>query len=614
MIALSAFLSLLKKQAGLLVLIVVSAFVYHYFFFSRAYVEFDYTTDHDTAIQMAWGNYSRSNTSGGHLIKNDGKTGFFLDDLRKMHSLRFAPMSKAPGTVIFRRITITQPGFQPIVFDDQADFARFRQGRNISTLSFIEGWGWTVASENGSPDLYLDQLNASASGLLAEVGRFIILVLVLHLLLKAFTPLIPEFRYVSLLAVGVLLLVAVMAARTKPYSHPDELVHKAAAAYYEQHWLMPAAEAPEIAASYSGYGVSRLNSREIAYFLIGKFSKLTEPFPFASYQRYRFFNVLLLGGLVLLTFQSLAARLLLLPFLMTPQGWYLFSYCNSDAFALFITLLAAYQLIEQESFFNRLLAGRANGWLSLALLGLLAGFLLLIKKNFYIFIPFACLYLLIQRQQFSWLSLRRLMAVAGIGLALFGIRSSLDLYVNGWNKTAKLQQLKEERAETMYKPSTALAKKHPHLYLRERGVRFKEVFGDKYRWGGHIIRSFYGVYGQMSVAGSKRYYTFMQNCGWLFLGFVYLSVLLRGSWWERLLLLNLTVCSLALIGGGAWASWSKDFQPQGRYMLPVLPMLGVLIARSERLLLPLLLRSFVVLMFILSLCSFMFVGLVSPVL
>ncbi len=618
-------LDLLRRHQALLVLLPAAALVWHHFFLSRAYIEFEYISDHDTAIQMLWAaeeeEFSRSSMGTAPLPKNTTRTGFFLGNLKTMRSLRFDPMGRESGTVAFRRITITQPGWQPLVFASPADFARFRQGKNVSDASFAEAWGWVVRSDVGDPDFYIDHLEPPSRdffGLAKELGRFLLLALLLHILLQGFAPLNKNFRHVPLLLSGVTLLAAALAVTSNSGSHPDELVHEAAASYYEQHWLMPAVESPEIASSYSGYGVSRLNSREIAYVLIGKFSRLINVFRLPSFQRQRLFNVALLTCLVLLTVKSAAARLLFLPFLMTPQGWYLFGYCNSDAFALFLSLLAAHQLAEPESQFNRLLAGRTTGWLPFIQLGLLAGLLLLIKKNFYIVILFAAFCLLLEfvfrQRTFSKTGLRRIAALAGIGIALFGLRTGLDIHVNGWNKTAKIQQLKEKRAERAYKPSTALAEQHPYLNMKARGVSLKELLGDKYRWGGHIIRSFYGVYGQMNVAASKSYFTLMIRCGWLFLILIYLTVLLRGGWHERLFLLNLTCCGLVLIGGGIWASWNKDFQPQGRYMLPMLPMLGLLLAKTQPLFQPLLLRAFFTLMFLLSLSSFLFIALPSPLL
>lgn len=617
-------LGLLQRQAGLLVLIAVSAWVYNYFFLGRAYVEIDCTADRPTAIQMLWAGagekkFSRANKGKSQLAQGETHVGFFLGDLRAMRSIRFDPMGKEPGTVVFRRITIRQPGLKPLVFAEKADFDRFRPGKNVSSLSFAEGQGWTVASAAGDADLYLDlePPGPRSPFLLAEAGCFIVIVLALHLLLRAFALLADDFSYVAVLAVGVALLAAVMAISTQSGVHPDEGAHGAAAEYYEQHWLPPVADSPEVASTCSVYGVSRLNSREIVYFLTGKFVRLIDSLHLPSYQSRRLFNVLLLAVLAVLTFQSTAARLVFLPLLMTPQVWYVFSYCNSDAFALFAVLLAAFQLADANSLLNRSLDGRAAGWRAVFLLGLLAGSLLLIKKNFYFFSAFAALCILtglaLKRQQPVWPTVKKLLAIAAVGLALFGIRWGLDLHVNGFDKAAKMQQLKEQQADDLYKPSTELAKKHPNLSLRARGTSLKELF-TKHRWGGKVLRSFYGVYGHMTVAGSTCYYNLMRGSGFLFLAFIFLTVLFRGGREERTLLFNVAACSLALIAAACWKSWTKDFQPQGRYMLVILPMLGVLLAKMERLLPPLVLHAFFAVMFLMSLYNFIFVGIASPIL
>ncbi|MCI5145306.1 MAG: hypothetical protein D3923_07180 [Candidatus Electrothrix sp. AR3] len=189
----------------------------------------------------------------------------------------------------------------------------------------------------------------------------------------------------------------------------------------------------------------------------------------------------------------------------------------------------------------------------------------------------------------------------------------MDVGVNGFDKNEKIQELREQRADYMYKPSTELDKKHPQLYLRARGVSL-EKFLQKYRWGGKVIRSFYGVYGHMTVSDTTSYYTLMRNSGFLFLGFLFLTVLLRGNGEQRLLLFNLTICTLGLIIAAGYASWTKDLQAQGRYMLVILPMLGMLIAQTEQLFQALLFRSFVAFMFIFSLYNFIFIGLASPIL
>jgi hypothetical protein len=408
------------------------------------------------------------------------------------------------------------------------------------------------------------------------------------------------------------LLVQVMALTTLNDHHPDESVHARAAAYYENHWMMPAVDSPEIADTFSRYGFSRLNSTEICYFLTGKFTRLLDNFHLPSYQCYRMFNVLLLSALVLLTFQSLTARLIFIPFLMTPQAWYLFSYYNSDAFALFTAFLAAYQVTCDNSLFNRFLAGQANLWQALLLLGPLVAALLLTKKNFYFFVIFLVLYIVskfvFKRYQRTLPVVKKLIVIICAGTAIFGVRYGADISVNGFDKGAKVQQVREQKAAYMYKPSTSLNEKHPYLYIRARGVGFKKYL-EKYRWGGKAVRSFYGVYGYMTVSGTTAYYDLMRITGFLFLGFITITILWKGGWWENTMLCNAAVCGLTLIGLACYRSWVNDLQAQGRYLLVVLPILGMLIAHTRQLFQPLIMRSFVVFMFVMSLYNYIFVGL-----
>ena len=458
----------------------------------------------------------------------------------------------------------------------------------------------------------LDPPGKRSFNILVQGGIFLILVLSASLLLQAFTPYVKNFNYVSILAFAIILPVLSMALTTLNDHHPDESVHARAAAYYENHWLMPAVDSPEIADTFSRYGFSRLNTTEICYFLTGKFTRLLDNFHLPAYQCYRLFNVLLLAVLVLLTFRSLTARLLFIPLLMTPQAWYLFSYYNSDAFALFIAFLAAYQVTGDESLFNRFLAGRENIWKAVLLLGPLAAALLLTKKNFYFFVVFVILYIgskfVFKQYQSSLSVVKKIIIIICAGATLLGVRYGADISVNGLNKGEKIQQLREQRADYMYKPSTELHKKHPYLHLRARGIGFKKYL-EKYRWAGKTVRSFYGVYGYMTVSGTTAYYDLMRITGFLFLGFIALTILVRGGWWENTMLVNAAGCGIALIGIACYRSWVNDLQAQGRYILVVLPILGILIAHTRHLLQPLIMRSFVVFMFVLSLHNYIFVGL-----
>jgi hypothetical protein len=344
----------------------------------------------------------------------------------------------------------------------------------------------------------------------------------------------------------------------------------------------------------------------------GKFSRLLDDFNLHSFQRYRSFNIALLGFLVLMTFKSRTSKLLLIPLLMTPQAWYIFSYYNSDAFALFINFLAAYQVVHKDSLLNRFIKGDAGGLQATLVLGLLTGALLLLKKNDYFFIVFIVLYLflsfVLKRPEFTKSAAKKLLLIICVGLSLVTVRYGLDVKVNGFNKGEQVIAMSRLRARKKFNLNTPLEDRSPFLRIKSQGVTLTE-FLDKYNWAGKITRSFYGVYGYLTVSCSTSYYTLMRNIGFLFVLFLALTAVIRGGWWENGILLNTTFCSVGLISAACYIAWAHDFQAQGRYLLPILPMLGVLIVNVERLLQPLIFRSFVILMFVMSGYNFIFVGL-----
>jgi hypothetical protein len=75
----------------------------------------------------------------------------------------------------------------------------------------------------------------------------------------------------------------------------------------------------------------------------------------------------------------------------------------------------------------------------------------------------------------------------------------------------------------------------------------------------------------------------------------------------------MTVLSLAaaLIGASLYHSWTKDFQAQGRYLLPILPMLGILCVQCRAYLNPRILTFFTSTMFLLAAYSFICVALLE---
>ena len=405
-----------------------------------------------------------------------------------------------------------------------------------------------------------------------------------------------------------------MAAVSRFAVHPDEHVHVQAGEYYRQHNLPPpVGQAP--VESYSDYGVSRLHSGEIAYFFAGKFAWVLQVFHVPGYLSLRAFNVALLFVLLLLAVNSREFRVLLVPLLISPQIWYIFSYFNSEAYALFIVLLVAYQMAAPESAFNRLLgedrlAGRA--WLTCAGLGLLLGLLLLLKLNFYFYCLFLFLYfvwrILFGQTVFDRRAFVRLSLVAAIGLSVFaGVRGG-DLWLNDFDKSARLLEAREKYAADIYKPSTPLDKKHIHLQMKERGKSLPQFIHFD-RWGEKSFRTAFGVYGYTSINAPFVYYDYVRFVGLLLLFIVSATVVVRGGLAGTTLLGITGGCAVGLMAVAFYHAWTVDFQAQGRYFLPIVGMLSIFFFHVERHLT----RPWVVLLllslYLLSLYNFLFVGL-----
>src|SRR5262249_16704993 len=159
--------------------------------------------------------------------------------------------------------------------------------------------------------------------------------------------------------------------------------HRAAARYYIDHWLPPKAGDPATLDTYSNYGLSYLNETDFPYLFAGKFAALLAPVV-SNDLAFRLFDVVLLAILPPFCRMGPAAFLIFSPLLLSPQIWYIFSYFNGDAFALFLAVLIAYQVAAPGSQFNANLdsPGLRRNISGAVVLGLLIGLLALSKKNY----------------------------------------------------------------------------------------------------------------------------------------------------------------------------------------------------------------------------------------
>lgn len=436
------------------------------------------------------------------------------------------------------------------------------------------------------------------------------------------------------LCFGIAVLFALIMAVTSGYNHhPDEANHLSAAVYYRDHFLPPEIGDPAVRDSYSAWGVSYLNYHWAEYFIAGKFAFLVSPLVQDARLGARLFNVFLLAVLAaffIYRFRS-DRELFIIPcfLLITPQVWYVFSYCNNDAFALFVSVLAAYQIAFSRSLFRKFLDSRklAAAPLGGITLGLLAGLLLVCKPNHWVFLLFAAAWLLLNFPV-DRSTLQKYGVVTLVALSVFAFRVGLDLSVNGETNFAgasyinyffnglesrpgKLLAYQEEIAEPNFKPSTLESERYssrPDINMRAKGVPASALLSE-WRWHVLSFESFTGVYGYMNIFGPNWYYRAMFILYSLLVLYVITAVAIsKDRNWVKQVALTAAASAISIILS-FYLSWSYAFQAQGRYLFPIIPMVALLVYSNRRHLDGRLMNGLIAVSFVLSVWSFVFVGL-----
>ena len=605
--------------------ILLSALYSHYFIF-QSHVELDIKVDAPgkPVFKIYWAEegqeFSEKNmqqvriNSHSKYLSNK-HPGMFIGSLGNIDRLRIDPI-EFEGKVTIKRIRFSQDGYEPIVLDSRESFAQLKPVQQIAHSGYAEGGLQLITS--GADGQFELAVNAERTSFISRTNLIIIGVI---FALAFATVYWLGFIYHNLLFVPgfllvVLVLAFVMASISGIHTHPDEKTHLDAVEYYHQALLPPALDDPSIAHTFSDYGRSRLGSFEIFYPLAGYFTRLLNYLNLHYYISARMFGIMLLAIILIFALRSEAFRPLALPLLITPQAWYLFSYVNSDGFALFVATIMAYQVAGRESLLNRFLLepSPSRYWLRAISLGGLVGLLLLLKANYYFFILFLCLYLIWRLATGDFpqrkLLFKRLGLLALIGLSLYGFRFALDRIANGFDAGTLREQLREQYAKPKFKPSTPLEQKNPSLYFKDRGYSLHQVL-TKEGWGVRIVASSFGAYGYTQYLGGIAYFELVKIFGLLLLAVVMYRALVRGPPAIRYLFAAVSVASVTLILAALWIAWTTSFQAQGRYLLPILPMLGILFyhfepGRKDRVF-----NSLVVIMFVISCYSFLYVGLAN---
>ena len=597
-----------------LLLWLVAIVCYHHFFFARAYMQLDIESARINWFKVYWAaegeQFSEKRSVKVRIKPERTDYQFYLTNLKKVARLRI-DSHQYEGEATINRILIQQKSLADVVLDSSADFSA------LTPLAQIESYDTSndslrVISSGKDPNFeFIPHLQPAPYSLFEEVVRVIALGIFIGFLYWGTSYLVSGLWYAPVCMSVIVALAATMIFISRENEHPDEIVHVAASGYYEENWLPPQIEDPQIRHTYSPYGASRLNTNEIYYLFCGKFAKLLEPLHLNGYVKYRAFNGFMLFLVLLYLFRVPEARIMALPFLVSPQVWYIYSYCNSDGFALTVVFFTACQVALRESTLNRYLADKGDyrfGLLRLVAISLFFGLLLLLKKNYWSFAVLLAIFSAINWYRFSdyenrksWL--KRFAVILLISVSLLGVKKISDIYVNGFDRSAKIAETRTELANPLFNPDTPVEMQHTNLSKRARGITLLEVILID-RWFEKTFRSAFGMYGYFTISSPDNYYDLARWCGAALLALFFATIFIRGGLWSSFNALLVLGMAGALIAASLYHSWTADFQPQGRYLFPILGMIMLLCGQNREILNNRWIHLLVAVMFCLSYYSY----------
>ena len=456
--------------------------------------------------------------------------------------------------------------------------------------------------------------------LLGALGSGILLVLAI-LLVRWFTRTIAGQSLFSKLIFCVLFgglfaatLMTIFTGFWNPfYLNPDEYHTLSAVNYYFSHFMPPDMRDPAIIDSYAIYGTTRHSEWTLFYFLTAKIGQFfADPII-----RVRFFTTVtfcIMAGIALKNVKknwALSAMLLL-----TPQVWYLFSYCTSDSLDFFMSFLCMYEVMKKDSMLNRVLDEPfcKKQLLYMALLGLLFVQPLWGKPTFYVVLIFIFLILLIRLfytpKTERKVLLYKYIGILGFTLGIFAIRYMITdfPYYGLFGKYRVYMDMMEQTALPGYKLSTPALERAYSMSFMEKGVTLGELLTG-FDFNKNLFRTFAGFFGSYAFGARDWYYMAIAVLYLAILAYLLVQAFRKRdsqTWWEIGAAALSMFIQYALI---VYNAWVVDFQPQGRYLLPILFYTAYLIHRADSESQSKVLRILLCLTCLLSLYSFYTVGI-----
>ena len=371
--------------------------------------------------------------------------------------------------------------------------------------------------------------------------------------------------------VAAIVLVLIGAFTGSSELNPDESESIYSVQYYIGHLMPPDARTLSLDA-YSAFGTARLTELNLFYIFAAQIARL-----FTFEHGTRLFSVLMFAGLMYFLFWNLKKnRFLLCALFLTPQVWYLYTYCTSDALDFAVGVLVLYQIANPDSMLHGLARDGIHkcGVWKLLLLGFLFSNIFMSKQNYYVLAIYAVCMLLAdlfavpkeeRRQRFAVY-----LCFAGAALLFLGIRYIPEFVHYGIQRGGVLREMQEAIAIPKLNPASPPAEQSSAFNLHGKGVPLADIL---FHMGLNktLLRSFVGTYGSLQFPSPDWYMWLMGLLYLVFLSVVCWQVLREKGHRERKVKLGfLFICGMISYVLVIYNAWVIDFTAQGRYMFPVL--------------------------------------------
>jgi hypothetical protein len=395
-------------------------------------------------------------------------------------------------------------------------------------------------------------------------------------------------------------------------AHPDEIWHITSVSYFLFEPYPAVSNTLQSTHTFSSYHSSYLSTGELYYPVAAVWTSLLSTLtdlPLDQVQIIRLFSVSCFVLLVCLLVRQ-QNHGLLLPFLITPQLWYVFGYANSDWFGVTVsTLLLLFLNITRFTFHRFAIGGSFVRFLQLIPIFILLALLCFSKPNYWVSAIF-CFYeplVRIFRNKSTVTSRIRASAFCLIILAVSSSCIALKSSFSRATETHIVEAPAGRPALTLDKTPEIITRLSQTNNLYIHHISLWKLLTER-QWIWLSCRSFFGDFGWMNFHLTTSYYCIVIL---LFSALLFTVVRLsRGeqhfrptSWFTVLVIGANILLAIAF-------SWFIDLQPQGRYLFPSLLAFGWMLSRLRNWQSSRIVFGLVVILAILGLYAFICYGVI----